>query len=413
MRPRRRIVMTRPTLWSRNFTILTVGTVVSTIGSSLSGFAISLLALDFSGSVFLYTLFMVAYTLPKVVLPLISGPIFDKRSRRKAIYTLDFISSGIYLLLYFIIVYKGFTYPLFIVAALVIGSIDSTYSVAYESLYPNIVPDGFYRKAYSISSVIQTFAAIMVPVSVYIYETVGIAPLFLYNAISFFIAAIMETRIKVDEKHTASNDTKENFISRFRGGVNYLKKERGLMFITIYFAITMFATSGSSTITLPYFRNGGPGIVAYLVVMGCGIAGRFVGSIFQYNHRYGINRRFNISVIAYMVISVFTAVYLYLPILPMALMSFVIGTMNSTSYNLRVSATQDYVPDTVRARFNGTFLMFCTFGSVSGQLAAGALADWLPIRTIITAFYCIDFAAIVLIMLLHSKHIKPVYNRAV
>ncbi len=40
-------------LWTRDFTIITLGTVVSMLGNAVSGFAISLLVLDYTGSVFL------------------------------------------------------------------------------------------------------------------------------------------------------------------------------------------------------------------------------------------------------------------------------------------------------------------------------------------------------------------------
>ncbi|MEG1809855.1 MAG: MFS transporter, partial [Oscillospiraceae bacterium] len=58
-------------LWTKDFTIITLGTVVSMLGNAISGFAIGLLVLDYSGSVFLYTLFLVAYNLPKIVMPII------------------------------------------------------------------------------------------------------------------------------------------------------------------------------------------------------------------------------------------------------------------------------------------------------------------------------------------------------
>ena len=43
-------------LWTYDFTIITIGSVVSMVGGTLSGFAISLLVLDDTGSTFLYAL---------------------------------------------------------------------------------------------------------------------------------------------------------------------------------------------------------------------------------------------------------------------------------------------------------------------------------------------------------------------
>ena len=40
--------MDKNTLWTRDFTIITLGSVVSMIGNSLSGFAMSLMVLDYT-----------------------------------------------------------------------------------------------------------------------------------------------------------------------------------------------------------------------------------------------------------------------------------------------------------------------------------------------------------------------------
>ena len=93
----------KPTLWTKNFTILSLGTVVSTLGNAVSGFAICLLVLDYTGSTLLYAVFNVVYNLPKVIMPFLAGPYLDRFSRAKAIYTLDFISAALYLVIFVVL----------------------------------------------------------------------------------------------------------------------------------------------------------------------------------------------------------------------------------------------------------------------------------------------------------------------
>ena len=90
-------------LWTYDFTVITLGSVVSMVGSTLSGFAISLLVLDYTGSTFLYMLFIVSYQLPMLVCPILAGPYLDRMSRKKVIYRLDFLSSGMFLLLFLLL----------------------------------------------------------------------------------------------------------------------------------------------------------------------------------------------------------------------------------------------------------------------------------------------------------------------
>jgi MFS family permease len=73
-------------LWTKDFTILTIGSAVSMLGNAVSGFALGLLILDYTNSTFLYSLTLVIYTLPRIVMPLLAGPYLDRFSRKR-IYT--------------------------------------------------------------------------------------------------------------------------------------------------------------------------------------------------------------------------------------------------------------------------------------------------------------------------------------
>ncbi|MDD4422026.1 MAG: MFS transporter, partial [Eubacteriales bacterium] len=152
-------------LWDKNFTIITLGSVISMLGNAVSGFAIGLLVLDMTGSTFLYALFMVIYNIPHIFAPMIAGPYMDRFSRKKTIYILDFISAGLYGTIFLFLNSGLLSYPIMLFVTLIIGSIDGVYAVAYESLYPNLVKKGNFTKAYSISSMIFPLAAFMVPVA--------------------------------------------------------------------------------------------------------------------------------------------------------------------------------------------------------------------------------------------------------
>lgn len=400
----------KPRLWTRDFTIITLGTVVSMLGNAVSGFAISLLVLDYTGSVFLYTLYMVVYNLPKVVMPLVAGPYLDTYSRKRAIYTLDFVSSALYLGIFLLLRADLFSYGPFLALCFVIGCIDSTYSVAYESLYPTLIPEGCFSKAYSISSLIYPFAVIMVPVASFVYESVGLEPLFAFNAATFFVAACFETRIRGGDTHVRSEHG--SMLSEFREGIEYLKGEPGLMVITVYFFFSMLVGSGASALWLPFFR-GEPslGLNAYVLVMAANVAGRFVGGIVHYRVHYKPQHKFAIALTVYASICFLEGGFVFAPRDVMLVMCFVSGFLAVNSYNIRISATQSYVPDEKKGRFNGAFNMLNTVGSFTGNLLAGALTAFLPARGVLTGFMLIAVAAAILVIGGGRKSVAAIYNR--
>ncbi|MCL2514045.1 MAG: MFS transporter [Oscillospiraceae bacterium] len=403
-------------LWTRDFTILTLGSVVSVFGNTLAGFSINLMVLDYSNSVFLFILYLVIFNLPKILAPIVAGPLLDNFSRRKTIYALDFTSATLFLSLFFILRSGYFNYLFFLVMSFILGTIDSIYLVAYESLYPVLVAEGNFRKAYSVSSFIMPLSAIMLPVATFLYERFGIVPIFLTSSAAFFIAALFDMQIRADETHLRGKQEKYGF-SEFKEslieGVNYIKGEKGLLVITSYFFISMFASS-SNSLVLPFFKdNPALGVMLYTYVTGASVVGRFIGGAVQYRLDYPKEKKFAIAMIVYISIGFIEMWYLFTHVYIMAFLSFCVGLLGVTSYNIRVSTTQSYISDAKRARFNGAFLMIINAGMILGQLIAGALADYIPIRAVVVSYNAICMVATFGIMWRGRSHVKPIYNRTV
>ncbi len=405
-----------PKLSTRNFTLLTAGSTISMLGNAIAGFSLGLLILDYTKSTFLYALTMVVYNLPKVVMPVLSGPYLDRFSRRKTLYSLDFVSAVLYLLMFFMLQGGFFNYAVMLFVCVLVGSLDSVYQVAYESFYPLLITEGNYSKAYSISSMIYPLSAMMVPVAAHLYErTHNIAPLFLFNAVTFLLAGAAEMMIRADESHLLGSAKAYNlkqYGEDFKAGIGYIRSEKGLLVITAYFFVSTLVSSASGTLLMPYFKSEpNLGVELYTYVMGWSLIGRLIGGSVHYNFKYPTDKKFLIAMGVYLVSSVIEGSYLFLPVAVMMVLNFVSGFICVTSFNIRISSTQNYVPDSLRARFNGSFQMICTLGTILGGLIAGALGEFLPIRGIIVCCYSLCALAAMLIMFRGRRHVKLIYNR--
>ena len=406
-------------LWTRDFTIITLGSVISMLGNSMSGFALSLLVLDYTGSNLLYAIYIATFTLPQIVMPIFSGAILDRFSRKKTIYTLDFLSSGVYLVAALILSRGWFSFPMLAVFCFIIGSINSIYYVAYDSFYPLLITEGNYSKAYSIASTLETLAMIMIPISALVYNSVGIVPLFLFNTCTYFIAAVMETHIGAEERYIEKQKQSSSevsggirrFVSDFRKGMEYLYSEKGLLAIAIYFVFSSFAGGATGSLTLPYFKSTfHNGEYVYMMVWGMMAVGRGIGGFIHYKVHLPVQRKFVIALFVYITLSLLEGSYLYFPVWVMMIMCFCVGILGVTSYNIRISATQHYVPDERKGRFNGTFGTLNTLGTLCGQLIAGALAEFLPVRAIISSAMFINLLAAIFVIGFGAKHVKKIYN---
>ncbi|MBQ4375552.1 MAG: MFS transporter [Erysipelotrichales bacterium] len=407
------------TLWTRDFTILTLGSVVSMFGNAMSGFAVSLMVLDYSESTLLYALFIIAYTLPQIIMPIFSGALLDRFSRRKTIYTLDFVSAFLYAAVGLLLHNGWYNFPGFACFAFLVGSINSIYMTAYQSFYPLLITEGNYSKAYSISSVLETVSSVMIPVAAWAYNLVGIAPLLFIDAGSFFIAAVLETRIRAEESYIdlqkKTEDKKHPLrqtVSDIREGARYLTRDKGLLAITIYFVFSSFSGGSSSVLTLPYFRaTYENGEYLYIVVWGCAVLGRAFAGLFHYLKKLPPDKKYTLALTSYTMTSVLEGVYLFLPVPVMAVFMGLTGMLGVTSYTIRVSATQSYVPDEMKGRFNGAFNMLNTVGALSGEVIAGALGDIFSPRLVIFGILMMNALAAIVFVGGAKPYVAPIYNQ--
>ncbi len=403
-------------LWTRDFTIITVGTVISMFGNALAAFAISVFVLDYTQSPVYYALYIFLYTLPQLAAPLIAGPLMDRFSRRKTIYLLDFLTAALDLGIALILHLGLMHFWLLAVWTLVVGTIHSTYQVAYESFYPLLITEGNFSRAYSIASTLETLSAVMVPVSLFLYKQFGLAPLLLVNGLCFLGAALCEMRISDVEKEKGLQAEGAYSLSAYwtdaKEGVKYLWAEKGLLCITLYFVFSAFGGGASGVITLSYFKSTFEnGEWIYMTTWGFSVLGRAIGGMLQYKIRYPAAIKYAVAFAVYCVINVLEGSYLFMAVNGMRVACFLVGILGVTSYTIRSSATQSYVPHDRKGRFNGAFIMLTTSGSLLGEALAGACTAFMPMRTVLALFMGVALLAAIVIIGGGKKHVKPLYNR--
>lgn len=408
----------KKTLWTKNFTIITIGTLISMCGVAVLQFSGGLVVLDKTNSIFFFAIFLVLVNIPAILMPLLIGPYLDRFSRKKIIVILDYSASLVVgiaaVLLYFNLIP---TWGLFVFGA-IIGGIAGSYNVTYESFYPTLIPKGFTSQAYSVSSLIFPIAnTIFLPIAAYVYEKIGLPILFLFTSLTYFTAATFENFINVHETHLDNVNNVESkynphkFIDDFKAGLNYLKKEKGLQIITILFFFIFLSDSCATTLQLPFFKNTeGFTVMQYSYVCGINTFGRIIGGLFLYRYHIKSDKRFKIAFFVYIFVSVVFGLFYFTPVYVMYGLALFMGASSVISYTIRTSSTQTYVDDSVRGRFNGVFLMFTFLGQIIGQLIAGLLGEIYPIRYIVLGSMMLYLFVVLFILLPNRKHVEKIYN---
>lgn len=404
-------------LWNRNFTILTIGSFISAFGSAAAGIAFGILIYTKTGSPLTLALFTIANIIPRMITAIFVGPFIDRHSRVKLIYRIDFFYS-IFFAFVSVVLFSGyFDVLIFTLIASLFGIIDTVYQIAFTSLFPEVISQGNHSKAYSISSLIWPIsAAIMAPIATYMIENFadGVAILMVFNAVTFFVTASIETLIKVNETlNTKKDGVKFSFFEDLKEGIRYYKVERGILGIGVLFAAFSFVYAASDLLRMPYFVNH-PTLTLqhFSLLISASAIGRMVGGVIHYIFKYPTAKKYLIAVSVYLTVEIMGATLLFMPYVIMVAVSFIVGLLSVTSFNIRMSATQTYLPGHIRGRINSTQQLLWNLGTIFGTLTIGLIAEFsgLDYRLVIMMASVVSISAIFLIPIRMKDEFKKIYN---
>ncbi|MDY4488243.1 MAG: MFS transporter [Candidatus Limivicinus sp.] len=402
------------TLWTKNFTIITLGTVISAVGGVAMGFALSFVVFDNTGSTLMMALFAAASSLPGIILPVLLSPYLDNFRRKPVIVGLDYLSAVIYLLFGLYLLKHSFSLPLYLLFSLACGSIGSVYNLAYESLYPNLIPEGFAQKGYTVSGMLYpTVTMVMTPVASILYTRLGLGVLCIGEGLLLAAAASVETQIRVEE-HTKPGGkfSFSDYIGDFKEGFRYLKKEKGLLRIYGYMPITQGISQATEPLIRAWFRTApGLNLTMYALFTTAEFIGRTIGGLVHYKFEIPPEKRFSLAYLVYVTYNIMDTVLLWLGFPLMLANRGICGFLGINSATLRESSVQNYLPDNMRAKVNAVFNMLYALVPTLLTLAVGALGEMMDYRLCVTLVSAAGLLPCYLIMWRGREDVKKVYNR--
>lgn len=246
---------------NKNMFRLLLGQFVTVFGSQLYSFAISYYILKETQSGLLFGVSLALGMLPQFLCSPFAGVISDLFERKKIIVATDALSGTFLMLIYLISRSTGMSifyiyFLMFILAVLAVFNL-----IALQSALPNAVDKELLPKLNSLSQSISSFSRISAPwIGGFIILKIDIQLFLFINAISFFIASILEYHIVFAESKKEPAEIKDciNFkkiIEDIKESYTY-SKDNSLIFTILIFMISMnFLFQFGFTVPVPYIIN--------------------------------------------------------------------------------------------------------------------------------------------------------------
>jgi len=270
-----RVGILRP-LRVRDFAFLWIGLTVSFIGDGIYIIAIAWQTYDLSNSPSALAAVGIAWSLPQVVLLLISGVLSDRLDRRLLMIAGDVIRGLAIATIGIMSITGGLTMTSLIVLVVVYGAGQALFGPAFSSIVPQVVPADMLVEANSLGQFVRPVAWTLIGplVGGALVAGLGTGWAFVTDAATFVISAVMVGLMRT-RPHARSEDERTSPWADLKEGLRYVRSKTWLWVAMLTGTVSLLATWGPWEVLVPYVvRNDLGGSAADLgLVFGAGGVG--------------------------------------------------------------------------------------------------------------------------------------------
>lgn len=192
-------------LFTKDFTLVVVGQVISLFGNAAIRFALPLYLLNLTGSSALYGTVTACAFLPAILLSPIGGIAADRVNKRNVMVILDFFTAAV-ILAFSLLMRGSHLVPLLTVTLMLLYGIAGAYQPSVQASIPALVDPEHFMAANSVINMVSSFSSLMGPVlGGVLYSACGLESVLWVCTVCFVLSAVMEIFIQIPFVKQASD----------------------------------------------------------------------------------------------------------------------------------------------------------------------------------------------------------------
>jgi len=233
-------------LFTRDFTLVVIGQIISLFGNAILRFALPLYILRQSGSEALFGLVSASAFLPMVIMSPIGGIIADRVNKQRIMVVLDFCTAA--LVLGFILLSgKVALVPMVVITLMLLYGIQGAYTPAVQASLPILAHEDNLVSANAVVNLVSSLSNLLGPViGGMLYGAYGLFPIAAVGGVCFFLSAAMELFIRIPHKRQQAQGSMWGIVKEDMAlSVRFMIKEQPMVIrvLGIVFCINLFMSS--------------------------------------------------------------------------------------------------------------------------------------------------------------------------
>ena len=260
----------------RTFTIIWFGQLVSTIGSYMTEFALTLWAWKVTGSATALALVGFFSQLSRIPITVFAGLIVDQFNRKQLMILGDAIAAFSTVAIGLLYLTNSLQIWHIYAASLVNGGFGQIQGLAYRTSISLIIPQQHYTRANSMNSAVHYGSNILAPaLAGGLYPIIGLPGIILIDLITFGCAIATLIWLHIPQPEQEKPDQPEPLFQQLTFGIRYIWQQQGLRLLLIITTLFWFAHDLGGAIQDPMIlaRRGGDPQVFASIGVAAGIGG--------------------------------------------------------------------------------------------------------------------------------------------
>ncbi len=217
-------------LFSKDFTLVVTGQIISLFGNAALRFALPLYLLNQTGSAALFGTVTAFAFVPAILLSTIGGIIADRVNKRNIMVILDFFTALIVLVFYLLIGGKNISVLITVTLMLLYG-IAGAYQPSVQASLPALASKDNLMASNSIINAVSSIASLMGPVlGGILYSAYGLKRVLLLCFVCFLFSACMELFIKIPYvRQTLDGNIIKIVKQDFAKSIRFIRREKPII----------------------------------------------------------------------------------------------------------------------------------------------------------------------------------------
>ena len=184
-------------LFSRDFTLMVIGQIISLLGNAVLRFALPLQVLDATGSAAAFGGVLALSMVPVLLCSPLGGVLADRVPRQRIMWGLDFFTAAL-AAGYGLLFAGGHSVAAVGGMMVLLSAIQALYQPAVQASIPVLVAEEHLPAANGVVAQVQALSSLLGPIlGGVLYGWVGLAPIVWVGAACFFGSAVMELFLRI------------------------------------------------------------------------------------------------------------------------------------------------------------------------------------------------------------------------